>query len=290
MSTLAKVFVVINLLLAVIFTGVTLTLYAKRVKFKEFYEVEKESHESTRNNLGDKINALETEKTHLITERDNLTRDNKELQSRLDTVKNSYKEAMDQYLKADAERQTLLAKNEEKDNELQRRHQQIDNMHKIVLKQQQALKVAKTNERIAIDQKIEMENELNGTRQQLADVRKEKSKVEKDLYHHNWIIERLMDHGVRVNDIVFGGGELPVPPIDGQVLAVRRDVNLVMLSVGTDDGVKKGFKFTIYRGDRYIGKIEIEKVFKDMCSGRILPRLTKEEIAEGDSAATRVYQ
>ena len=86
-----------------------------------------------------------------------------------------------------------------------------------------------------------------------------------------------------------GVSATPAPPIDGRVPAVRRDVNLVMLSVGTDDGVKPGFKFTVYREDRYIGKVEVEKVFSDMASARIIPDLTQDEISEGDSAATRIY-
>ena len=172
---------------------------------------------------------------------------------------------------------------------MKRRHDQIDNMHKVILKQQQALRVTEINRRNAESQKIEMENELNKVRQQLADVLKEKTRVEKDLHHYTWMIEKLLEHGIPVADIVFGGDGQPAPPIPSRVLSVRNDVNLVMLSVGKSDGVKKGFRFIIFRGDQYIGKVEVESLFDNMCSARILPDWTKKEIKEGDTANTRVY-
>ena len=64
---------------------------------------------------------------------------------------------------------------------------------------------------------------------------------------------------------------------------MRPEVKLVMLSVGSDDGVKRGYRFTIRRGERYIGKVEVERVFNDMCSARIL---TKSDVKEDDDAAT----
>ena len=66
-------------------------------------------------------------------------------------------------------------------------------------------------------------------------------------------------------------------------------MNLVMLSVGAEDGVKKGYRFTISRGERYIGKVEVEKVFDDMSSAKILADWTKGPIKENDDASTRVF-
>jgi len=65
---------------------------------------------------------------------------------------------------------------------------------------------------------------------------------------------------------------------------VRPEVNLVMLSVGSDDGVKTGYQFTITRGEKRIGTVEVEKVFADMSSARII-RAWKDAIKEGDAAA-----
>ena len=289
MSMLSKVFVFVNLFLAIVFSTVTIALYAKRVKFK--HELIKEQSLRVKDNevRGDMIKDLKTLHGNLLRTNDALDGSNKEQASIIDNLKNLNKEATDRFLLAETQRQTTEANVEEQALELKRRHEQIDTMHKILHKQAQALKVTEINRGNAESQKIEMENELNKVRQQLADVLKEKTRVEKDLHHYTWMIEKLLDHGIPVADIVFGGDGQPAPPIPSRVLSVRNDVNLVMLSVGKSDGVKKGFRFIIFRGDQYIGKVEVESLFDNMCSARILPDWTKKEIKEGDTANTRVY-
>ena len=69
------------------------------------------------------------------------------------------------------------------------------------------------------------------------------------------------------------------------------NIHLIMLSAGADDGVKKGYCFTVYRGDKYIGKVEVERTFGDMSSARIINPLSAPAgiVREGDSASTGVY-
>ncbi|MHC4252963.1 MAG: hypothetical protein ACYS9X_27920, partial [Planctomycetota bacterium] len=112
------------------------------------------------------------------------------------------------------------------------------------------------------------------------------ARLEKDLHHSKWVAGKLQDAGVPVQDIVFGSGDTSAPPVNAKVLAVRPEVNLAMVSAGTDQGLKKGHRLTIHRGDGYVGKVEVEKVFGDMASARILSDWTKEKIKEGDGAAT----
>lgn len=289
MSTVSKVFVIVNVVMAILFAGFQVTLYAKRVKFKDRWKNEVASKATMEKKKNVEIADLTQTKNTLTRDNDQLISTVKELKSTNQTLRANYREYLTKELESSARAELAQTKLNEADAELDRRHTQIDTMHKIILKQQQALTVAKRNEFNAKNQKIEFENELNNVRQQIHEVSREKARVERDLSHHNWIIEKLLEAGVDVNDLVFGPAATPAPAIKGLVLAVRRDVNLVMLSVGKDDGVKQGYKFTVYRRDRYIGKIEIEKVFHDMSSGRIIPALTQDEIIEGDSAATRIY-
>ncbi|MHC5055727.1 MAG: hypothetical protein ACYTKD_13540 [Planctomycetota bacterium] len=69
-----------------------------------------------------------------------------------------------------------------------------------------------------------------------------------------------------------------------RVLAVRRDVDLVMISAGREDGVKVGARFGIYRAGTRIGAVEVEKVFTDMSSARIAERVGGARIRERDEA------
>lgn len=171
--------------------------------------------------------------------------------------------------------------------ELQRRHDKIDRMHRIILTQQQALEFAKRNMENSLEQRAEALEDLKDARAELAELRKENVRLRDRIKKEERNIERLKAIGVPVDDFLRGTDAQPAQPIHGKVLAVRREVNLVMLSVGREDGVKKGYRFTIYRDQKYIGKVEIEKVFTDMSSARILRDWTKEKIREGDDAAVR---
>ncbi len=79
--------------------------------------------------------------------------------------------------------------------------------------------------------------------------------------------------------------------LHAKVLAIRPDVDIVLLSAGRDDQVKEGFQFTVFQGGTYKGKVIVESVYPNMCSARIVADLMaqSETIVEGDSASTRVY-
>jgi hypothetical protein len=108
-------------------------------------------------------------------------------------------------------------------------------------------------------------------------------KQESDL---NWILTRIQQ--------IAGGHprpyELEVPPkIDGQVVGVSQKMNLIVINVGEDDGVRVGFEFTVYRGKNYVGKAIVEKVFPRQSACRVLLDKTKGKIQAGDKVSTQVY-
>jgi hypothetical protein len=120
--------------------------------------------------------------------------------------------------------------------------------------------------------------------ERMDELRAENARLREELDEKTRTIAKLNDAGVPVADMVvdLSAG----PEIQGKVLAVRPAAGLLMLSVGSDQKVEKGFRFFICRGERYIGKVEVEKVFNNMPSARILRDQTKEPIKQGDDAAT----
>ncbi len=103
MNTLSKVFVVVNLVFAVAFCFMTLTLYSKRVDWKEKYHTEERAH---RQDLADKnrvIAGLEKEKIDLnhalemkTRDHDELVQANKDLNQRLTDASDEKFEAMNE--------------------------------------------------------------------------------------------------------------------------------------------------------------------------------------------------
>ena len=51
---------------------------------------------------------------------------------------------------------------------------------------------------------------------------------------------------------------------------MRPDVNIVILSVGSDDKVEEGHEFTVYRGEHFVARVQVSKVTSDMAGARVL--------------------
>ena len=82
----------------------------------------------------------------------------------------------------------------------------------------------------------------------------------------------------------------PVPLIKGEVAATKFDVEpgLVLLDVGREEGVEKGYRFSIYRGTSFLGKVLVERVLQDCAGCRVLFLVEGASLRAGDSAATRL--
>lgn len=81
-----------------------------------------------------------------------------------------------------------------------------------------------------------------------------------------------------------------VPSVDGFVSQVRQTAGaqLVELTIGADDGLRPGHTVEVYRGDRYLGRVEILRTSPDKSVGRIDRRYQQGQIQEGDRVATRL--
>ena len=60
-----------------------------------------------------------------------------------------------------------------------------------------------------------------------------------------------------------------------------------MLSLGSQQNVKPGYQFTVSRGEQYVAKVQVDRVYPDMCSAKIVPGMQKSEIQVHDEARSR---
>jgi hypothetical protein len=82
----------------------------------------------------------------------------------------------------------------------------------------------------------------------------------------------------------FGPSTVCPPSIDAEVLAVKRDLKLVVLDKGRKYEVKVGYVFDVYLGSTYKGRVRVQDVQEDTSTGVILSEMNP--IAPGDSATT----
>lgn len=81
------------------------------------------------------------------------------------------------------------------------------------------------------------------------------------------------------------------PYVEATVLSVKQagDISLVALNVGSNDEVKRGMTFQIWRDGRYKGEVRVESVTPNMCSALVTSLADQGmPMSEGDNAATHL--
>jgi hypothetical protein len=81
-----------------------------------------------------------------------------------------------------------------------------------------------------------------------------------------------------------------IPQVRGLVSASRRNASgqMIEVTVGADDGLRKGHTVEIFRGQRYLGRAEIIQTEPDRAVGRVIRKFQQGQIQENDHVATKL--
>lgn len=89
-----------------------------------------------------------------------------------------------------------------------------------------------------------------------------------------------------------GDAAEPPPTVTGRVVQTqqspRSDSEFVEVSLGSDDGFRKGHDLYVYRGDQYLGKITLVSVTPDRAVGRVTQRTRNGQIQKGDNVTPKL--
>ena len=287
MSALAKVFVVFIFLLSILFFGTSATLYLTREDWATNYESYRTAVTAEVAKLEVRVKAIKGERDTLddalrLVSRDELAKAEqvKKLRVELDG-KNA------QIAQISAQRdESIIAKTA------------TDNVNASLVSQNTTLttqlREAHDNRDTAIDaqkvanaEKFRMKRDLDATTTELHEARVEHSALD-DKYNslelaYGAVEKKLGKDGI---EAILSG--LVSPPIDALVEEVDANLSLVVLSVGSQDEVKEGAEFTIYREDKFVGKVRVNKVYENLAGARVLFTAEGADIKQGDRATTRI--
>ena len=142
-------------------------------------------------------------------------------------------------------------------------------------------------EKVANAEKFRMKRDLDATTQELHEARVEFSSLSEKFdsleLAYGAVEKKLGKDGI---EAILSG--LVSPPIDALVEEVDSNLRLVVLSVGRQDEVKEGVEFTIYREDKFVGKVRVNKVYENLAGARVLFTAEGSDIRQGDRATTRI--
>jgi hypothetical protein len=284
MGMFAKIFIVVNLVLAVVFLGAASTLLGTAEDYKgKLDEVTKQTT-AEKKKLNDEIAALQADNSKYKGEKTQWINDNEELQTRIqrnDKIFTNLTQKFNRAIETNSAYQKSLEKlnglieTEKKQNGVLAKQCEtaLSDMRKA---KEDADNLRSDNERLTASVK-----NLQGN---LAQAEKEMTRVVADNAQKSSLLKQIE---ARLGANVISGLRNQAA-VDAMVARVDEELNIVLITIGTDDELAVGDIMTVYRGNEYVGKLIIDKKGDDWASGHMDMGLTKTFPQQGDSASTKL--
>jgi hypothetical protein len=279
MNWLGKVFVVLILLMSIVFMSLAMMVYATHKNWREVIEGP--------NGLEVRLNNAQTVNTQL---KSDFMRRTEELQAETEAEKQ-------QVRKLETERVGLVERNAAIQAELDQKRQD-ERQH-----------IAMVNATQDINTKLA--TEVEGLRKQIRDKEQDRDKLfgqtlqATETLHQvsgqyesaREMSEQLTKQVAGMKTVMDAKGVDPntdptgvVPTVDGMVSQIRRSggAQFVEVTIGADDGLKPGNTLEVFRGSKYLGRLDVVTTSPDKSVGKVDRRFLQGQIQEGDRVATRI--
>ena len=292
MGTFAKIFIVVNLVLAVLFMGAAAALLGTAESWKKKYEESTfqevaSVNKSVKKALDDRDAAI----TKATGERDKYQNDLMVEQRRATELDKKVAEKASEYTKI-ADKYNRIS---EDFNALQKSFAEMRDNTKEAFAENKKLQGQVDT---ALGEAADAKKDADNLRETLEREKGTTKQLQADLGASEKSNMMLTEEKNRLADVIamvkekFGADAIAnlmvQEAVKATVVGVDADLNIVLISVGSEDKVQIGYTFTVYRGGQYIGKLVIDKVGPDWSSGHMDRGLTKEFPQRGDEAATQL--
>jgi hypothetical protein len=280
MSTVAKILVVVNLILAGAFLasasnflGQQENWKTKQQKTEARLEAEVANWKGKHQDATEQYNALELQANDIQSKNAGLTKERDQFSNQNDLIKQQFEQAAGQLTRSTAALQkaqeTIQAQREMIDGLQSERNTNLDAV------------------RASLEAKEAAVRNLNEKAIQFESLLAEKQALESRIEDLKQEVNSLRLTTENALAMLPEGADVPLaqPGHMGQVVAA--DGNLVVISLGAEDGVKPGFKYTVSRGGDYVSVIEITDVEARKSAGRAIQVLQRTPVRTGDRVSSR---
>jgi chromosome segregation ATPase len=294
MSTTVKVFIVLNLLLALAFMFVQMTLYATRENWKRRWNDDTKFFAEEVKVAAQKIadeSYAKVQAQALVSSQGSQISD---LQAAAKKQENSLSEK-DKQLQA---LNLTISKNDEEIKALREQNQTLSNTLELTRQSNnEKTHIAQVARAVAFQLNVklaEVEDDYNNATTGLAQREEELSKAKKVNNQQNAQLAILKDRYPKIAAEIADEKQ-SASFLQAVVAAVRNNPqgqqDLVMLTLGKGDKVEEGVEFIIFRGNSYVVRVRAEKVLGDMVACRVIPdswNSNQLQIQQGDLAQNRL--
>jgi hypothetical protein len=278
MNWLGKVFVVVILLMSMMFMLLALMVYATHKNWRAVIEGP--------NGLDNRLKAAQTENEALKSQ----------FMKREEELKAETEAQSRQVRKLEAERVGLVQQNTAIQAELDIKRQD-ERQHIAMVNATQEINTRLANEVAGLRQQIRTEEQARDasfktTLEATEKLHQESGKYEAAREMSEQLAKQVAARGMVMESKGIDPNTDPsgvVPTVDGLVSQVRRSggAQFVEVTIGADDGLKPGNKLEVYRGAKYLGRVDVVSTSPDKSVGKVDRRYLQGQIQEGDRVATR---
>lgn len=294
MSTTVKVFIVLNLLLALAFVFVQMTLYATRENWKRRWNDDTRMHADEIKLLTQKVADESYGRVKFENQVSSQAAQITDQQSMIKKQENGLSEK-------DKEIQSLrltISKNDEEIKALREQNQTLSNTLELTRQSNnEKTHIAQVARAVAFQLNVklaEVEDDYNNATTALAQREEDLAKLTKENNTHKAQLSILKSRYPKVSqEITDEKGSAAF--LQAVVAAVRLNPqgkqDLVMLTIGKDAKIEEGVEFIIFRGNSYVCRVRAEKVLNDMVACRVVGdswNTNNLQIQQGDLAQNRL--
>lgn len=278
MNLVGKIFVGVIALMSVVCLTLSVVSYASHHNWKE-KSVE----------LSKQLDDAQKQQQLLLSQKS-------DLESRISSEKQSYLASVEALTtkvnNLEQNNQLLLQKNDELQADLDNRLAIIETNNVQIGDLRQQLSVASDDLANAQQLRATYLQDLARTMEKLHEL----SATNGDLNEKNADLVQLYDEALTVlnqnglSSDPADYGDLPQFAVQGTVEVVREgNDGLLMISIGSDDGLTEHNKLNVRRGDSYLGKIEVVTLEPNRAVCKVLPEYRQGVIMEGDDVYSQNF-
>ncbi|MBI3464360.1 MAG: hypothetical protein HY000_15085 [Planctomycetes bacterium] len=282
MTGVGKILVVLIALFSMLFLGFAVTVYSTRINWmgeKGKVDAELKKTQDQRTALGQRIDLLTTEFRQRVQDYE---KEQKVYVEQIKDQKNAYDSVLAE-MKTAREKMVQYESLQKiaSDQETDRRNQATALYG--MLKTTQEAKEKALKERFDLEQRsIEQQETIQTTTARLREAETKVAQLTATLDSYGFpLLPKEQLAKMQANP----------PQVEGYIKKVDPQGKFVEISLGSDDGLRKGHKLQVYRikpQGKYVGQIEIADLDPERAVCRIIPQLRQANFQEGDLVATRI--
>ena len=280
MSLFAKIMVVVNLILAVVFLASAGTVLNAMESWKAKHGRDTTELQASNADLESQRDAQASAKDRALSAQGASETAKVAAEAKLNVLQNSNDAVMAHNAKLEEQLQTLV--NTQQD--LQTKNSELQG---IIENLRGELARAEGEKRDANAKVETLERSVARLEQQNADAAAALGAAEMAVTAAAEANDRLKTEIAMYNKH-FGAlpGGVAMKPLDAVVQAVDNANDIFILSVGSNDGVSEGYEFTVHRNGEYIATVVVDKVFANHASAHTKDGLKRKDAQAGDGAST----